>query len=124
MSGASPELWSENVAVGWVLTRNLHFARACARSDEPFVVHGEAYDCRRASAFRDAEIESIVAAGGDAAFLMTGARRPVMLFPSVEAARDRLLRGVKPTGSKTFLRSAVLAQFPPHVVAMRISRFQ
>jgi hypothetical protein len=88
--------WSTAIATAWILTRNRRFTEACTRSKFPsdHVIDGEADIWKRAGA-----------RAGD-----QSGQKPVMLFPSVAAAWQKLkdTLGEGPD----FARAAVLKDFP------------
>jgi hypothetical protein len=93
------ERWQASIATVWVLSRNESFTQACARGygSDANTVQLEADEWRRAG-FLQAEDNQ-------------ACRGPVMLFPSVLAAWERLRREFGPE-SADYARSEVLARFP------------
>ena len=92
--------WHATTAIAWVLSRNDGFTQACARK-------GLAGDARKVQL--DAEVWR------RAAFLRpeynSAARGPIMLFPSAEAAWQRL-QGELGSGDEHYSRVDVIARFP------------
>jgi hypothetical protein len=93
--------WPLSIATAWVLTRNKKFVESCVRRHElkdlsigP--VKAEAYRWRWDTPIKGKQL----------------GRRPVMLFPTVEAAAERLLGELTPTSEGLFERLEVLAHFP------------
>jgi hypothetical protein len=93
------ERWQASIANVWVLSRSESFTRACARGygSDVNTVQLEAAEWRRAS-FLSVEDNQ-------------AGRGPVMLFPSVRAAWERL-RSECGAASADYARSEVLARFP------------
>jgi hypothetical protein len=93
------ERWHPSIATLWVLTRNKKFAQACARGygSDANTVQLEAAEWRRVSFLRAEDNQA--------------GRGPVMLFPSVQTARERLQREFGPA-SADYARSEVIDRFP------------
>jgi hypothetical protein len=81
------EAWPEHVAVAWVLSRDQAFTQACARATAWNVGSNEAAD-RRCKG------------------------KPVMLFPTVDAAGQRLWDAFNVTDHQPFRRADITARFP------------
>jgi hypothetical protein len=97
--------WPLSIASAWVLSRNKEFVESCVRRHEPEdlglgPVKTQAQEWRRNT--------GIVQYGATMWF----GRRPVMLFPTVEAAAERLQHELAPTSEGLFERAEVLARFP------------
>jgi hypothetical protein len=93
--------WPLSIASAWVLSRNKEFVASCVRPNEPEdlgvgPVRTEAYNWRWDVPINGKQL----------------GRRPVMLFPTVEAAAERLQRELTPTSTGLFERAEVLARFP------------
>jgi len=93
------ERWQASIATVWVLTRNKKFTQACARGygSDANTVQLEADEWRRVSFLRGEDNQA--------------GRGPVMLFPSVTAAWERLRTEFGPE-SADYARLEVLARFP------------
>jgi hypothetical protein len=93
------ERWHPSIATLWVLTRNKKFTQACARGygSDANTVQLEADEWRRVSFLRAEDNQA--------------GRGPVMLFPSVQAAWERLQREFGPALAD-YARSEVLDRFP------------
>jgi hypothetical protein len=91
--------WSENAAVAWVLSRDSNFAQACRRSEKK--------DLAETRFLVDAEASRWRQFG-----------KPIMLFPTVEAARQRLFEKFEAIGPHVatgplYSQSKVVNCFPP-----------
>jgi hypothetical protein len=91
--------WHSSIAAVWVLTRNKKFVQACARG------HGTDANTVRLEADEWKRVSFLSAEDNQAR------RGPVMLFPSVVAAWERLQREFGPA-SWDYPRSEVVERFP------------
>jgi hypothetical protein len=93
------ERWHPSIVAAWVMTRNTKFVQSCARGygRDANTVQLEADEWRRVSFLHADDNQA--------------GRGPVMLFPSVHAAWERLQREFG-SASQDYARSEVLDRFP------------
>jgi hypothetical protein len=105
MSGIASMLevdrWPWHVAVAWALSRNPEFTLACARCVDPYV---EPYF---------PQVEPFVVDPDREADSWRRAGKPVLLFPSVEIAIQRLREALNVRLAFCFRRRDVVKAFPP-----------